>query len=163
MARAARVGLAKPTWSGTPAAAQPSVPAHHGCRGPKSPATGGVSSSWSADTAQISRRKDTAVNRPPLRDWPWLTTDRTGGPLDAVLDQLRQAHPGLVVEQLEVTHCAADDNIYFLGEDNSLDQVQVDTAPHGQAPCILEAAQRHRTSDPTESIAVISARLGRQS
>jgi hypothetical protein len=50
------------------------------------------------------------MNRPPSRGRPWTASDRTGGPLDELLDQLRSLIPELIVERLAVTHRADDDN-----------------------------------------------------
>jgi len=55
--------------------------------------------------------------------WPthdWLLTDRAGGPLDEVLDELRRRHPDLWVERLKSTHPGDDDNVYFIGDSTSL-------------------------------------------
>jgi hypothetical protein len=100
------------------------------------------------------------VERPRLRGRAWLATDRTCGPLDDLLDDLREQHPHLVVERLDKTHPSDDDNVYFLGIDE-LDTVQVDTGPHGRPPFAIEADDRIDTSEPSEALAAIRARLNR--
>jgi hypothetical protein len=50
------------------------------------------------------------------RDRPWTGADRTGGPVDEVFDKLRRNLPGLIVERLEATCPADDDNVYFIGD-----------------------------------------------
>jgi hypothetical protein len=100
------------------------------------------------------------MNRPPVRAKPWLPADRTGGPLDDVLDRVRHNNPDLVVQRLLTTHPADDDNVYFLGDDHEPSQVQVDTAEHGEPPFVLESGiQRRETSDPAEASTIISAWL----
>jgi len=59
----------------------------------------------------------------------WTASGRTGEPLAEPLDQLRQLIPGLIVERLQVTHPADDDNVYFIGDQKRLDRIQLDTAP----------------------------------
>jgi hypothetical protein len=90
---------------------------------------------------------------------PWANPDRTGGPIDDVFDQLREHLPGLIIERLEVTHPADDDNVYFIGNDNQFDRVQVDTAPGGQPPFLIENGEQHETTDTTEAVTLIRARL----
>jgi L-amino acid N-acyltransferase YncA len=108
---------------------------------------------------QGAKRGAERVKRIPARGRPWLATDRTGGPFDAVLEQLHREHPQLVVERLDVTHPGDDDNVYFLGDEHGLDRVQVDTADHGQPPFMIEATERYETSDPVDAAAVISTWL----
>jgi hypothetical protein len=93
----------------------------------------------------------------PTRDW--LATDRTGGPLDEVLDAVRRAHPDLMVERLGKTHPADDDNVYFLGLTHGRDIVQIDTGSGGQPPFTIEANDRVDTSKPAEALAAIKASL----
>jgi hypothetical protein len=96
------------------------------------------------------------MNRPPVRAKTWLPADRTGGPLDRV----RYHHPDLVVQRLLTTHAADDDNVYFLGHDQELSQVEVDTAEHGEPPFVLESdTQRRETSDPAEASTIITTWL----
>jgi hypothetical protein len=68
-----------------------------------------------------------------------MAADRTGGPLDQLLDQLRLRIPGLIVERLQVTH-PADDDVYFIGLENGHDRVQLDTAPDGHPTLHIETA-----------------------
>jgi hypothetical protein len=89
------------------------------------------------------------------RGRPWTTSDRTGGPIDDVFDQLREQIPGLIVERLEVTHPADDNNVYFIGDQHQPDLIQVDTYPHGGPPFLIENGGRHDTTDTTQAVAII--------
>jgi hypothetical protein len=89
------------------------------------------------------------------RGRPWTAGDRTGGPLDQILDELRVQVPSLIVERLQMPHPGDDDNVYFLGDASGMDRVQLDTAPDGQPPFILEADQRLETTDPTSAATTI--------
>jgi len=101
-----------------------------------------------------------AKRRPSLRGRPWSSTDRTGGPLDGLLDRVRETYPHLIAERLEVAHPGDDDNVYFLGDhERGLDRVQLDTGPDGQPQFIIEAEQRHATSDPDEAATLITTWL----
>jgi hypothetical protein len=99
------------------------------------------------------------VHSQPLPSRLWRPSDRTGGPLDQLLDALRQQHPDLVVERLGKTHPADDDNVYFLGLGEEVDIVQVDTGPQGQPPFTVESDDRVDTVDPAEAFAAIVTRL----
>jgi hypothetical protein len=90
----------------------------------------------------------------------WGPDDLAGGPIDELLARVRAVVPGLVVEQLKVTHPADDGNVYFLGDEHGLDRVQVDTGPSGRPPFLLEAEERFETSDVAEAAAVVSSWLG---
>jgi hypothetical protein len=102
-----------------------------------------------------TRIRGDTVTRPPLRGRPCTAADRTGGPLDQILDELHTQIPGLVVERLQQPHPGDDDNVYFLGIGSDLDRVQVDTAPGGQPPFLIEADQRLQTADPAHATATI--------
>ena len=93
------------------------------------------------------------------RGRPWTAADRTGGPVDGVFDQLREHVTGLVVERLQVTHRADDDNVYFIGDQRGLDRVQLDTADGGQPPFCIENGGRHQTSDAYEASRSIRSSL----
>jgi hypothetical protein len=80
--------------------------------------------------------------------------------LDQVLARVRAALPWLVVERLEVTHPADDDNVYFLGEEHGAGRVQIDTGDDGRPPFVIEAQERFETSDVAEAVAVVSSWLG---
>ncbi|MFE9694469.1 hypothetical protein [Micromonospora sp. NPDC005806] len=95
----------------------------------------------------------------PLHSRAWKASDRTGGPLDDLLDALRQQHPDLAVERLGKTHPADDDNVYFLGLGHVANIVQVDTGPDGQPPFVIEAEDRVDASSPAEALAAIQTRL----
>jgi hypothetical protein len=99
------------------------------------------------------------MNRPPSRGRPWTASDRTAGPLDELLDQLRSRIPGLVVERLAVTHPADDDNVYFIGDEHQRDQIQLDTAPDGQPSFCIENGGRHQTSQVREAASIIASYL----
>jgi hypothetical protein len=101
------------------------------------------------------------VTRPPQRGRPWTANDRTGGPLDQILDQLRQQIPGLVVERPQQPHPGDDDNVYFIGDASRLDRVQIDTAPGGQPPFLIEADRQAETSDHAEATTLVHAWLTR--
>ncbi|MFB9238454.1 hypothetical protein ACFFWC_23480 [Plantactinospora siamensis] len=95
----------------------------------------------------------------PLRGRAWKASDRTGGPLDDLLDALRRQHPTLVVERLGKTHPTDDDNVYFLGLGHVANIVQVDTGPNGQPPFLIEAEDRVYASNPTEALTAVQTRL----
>ena len=99
------------------------------------------------------------MQRPPARARPWQVGDRTGGPLDEVLDALRQQHPDLVVERLTTTHPTDDDNVFFFGFGQIHNVVQVDTGPAGQPPFSIEADDRVDTAQPAEALVAIQTRL----
>ncbi len=88
-----------------------------------------------------------------MRGRPWGPADRTGGPLDQVLDEVRRYCPDLVVERLP------DDNIYFLGDEFGLDRVQVACAAEGRPPFLVEDGGAIETSDAAEAAAVIRSWL----
>ena len=95
----------------------------------------------------------------PGANRPWQAADRTGGPLDGLLDALRRQHPDLVVERLGRTHPGDDDDVYFLGLGRRTTIVQLDTGPGGQPPFTVEADDRVDTSEPAEALAAIHDRL----
>ncbi len=101
------------------------------------------------------------MSRPPRRGRPWLASDRTGGPADAVLDLVRARHAGLVVERWTVVHAGDDDNVYFLGDAGRLDAVQVDTSSDGRPPFLIagDDSEQYVTSDPVSAAATIVALL----
>jgi hypothetical protein len=59
-----------------------------------------------------------------------------------------------------VEHAGDDDNVYFVGTAQELDLVQLDTAPGGQPPLVLEAEARFETADVNEAVRIASSRLG---
>ncbi|MBV1856608.1 hypothetical protein [Catellatospora tritici] len=73
-----------------------------------------------------------------LNTRPWSPENRTGGPVDDLLDGVRARFPRLVVERLVLAHAGDDDNVYFLGDAEHFDRVQVDTHPGGNAPFLVE-------------------------
>jgi hypothetical protein len=110
-----------------------------------------------AHTLAASSRttEDHTMPRRAIRGHDWNAADRTGGPLDEILDELRRNVPGLVVERLQVTHPADDDNVYLIGDDKALDRVQIDTAPNGQPPFFIEADECAQTRNTTEAAKII--------
>jgi hypothetical protein len=94
-----------------------------------------------------------------MRGRPWGPNDRTGGPIDDVLDRLRAKIPGLIVEQLEVSYPADDDNVYFLGDGLEYAFVQIDTRPGGEPPFFIEATDRFDERFETSQVVEASARV----
>jgi hypothetical protein len=99
------------------------------------------------------------MEQPSWREGLWTADQRTGGPFDSVLDELRHRVPGLVVERLIVSHRADDDNLYFIGDQDGRGRVQVGTWPGGRPPFLIEDGGRAETSDPQEAAAIICAWL----
>lgn len=96
----------------------------------------------------------------PSRGKHWGPDDRTGGPLDAVFDELRQRISGLVVERLVVHRDTDDDNVFFVGDETAgLDRIQVDTAPGGGPPFVIEDGERIETSEANQAVGIIFAKL----
>ncbi|MFF4448064.1 hypothetical protein [Streptomyces sp. NPDC001502] len=101
------------------------------------------------------------MGRASSRTRPWGQGDLTGGPVDQVFAQVRQAVPGVAIERLAVTRASDDDNAYFLGVGAVLDRVQFDTGPGGQPPFLVETDScRVGTSEVAEAVAAVSAGLG---
>ena|SRR5215472_12654028 len=92
-----------------------------------------------------------------MRGRPWTKADRTGGLIDEVFSELRELVPGVIIERLEVTHPADDDNVYFIGDQHQFDRVQVDTYRDGQPSFLIENENglRYETTDPTEAVSLI--------
>lgn len=67
--------------------------------------------------------------------------------------------PGLIVERLQVTHPADDDNVYFIGDEDGLDRIQLDTFPDGQPSFYIENGGRHQTSEVAEAASIIGSYL----
>jgi len=89
----------------------------------------------------------------------WSPNDRTGAPLDDVLDELRRRHPDLWVERLTAVRKGDDHNVYFIGGADLRHIVQVDTDRDGRPPFIIEADDRVSASEPAETVDAIEARL----
>jgi hypothetical protein len=96
-----------------------------------------------------------------MRGRPWGSNDRTRGPLDRLFDDLRGRLDGLIVERLEVKHPADDDNVFYLRDARGIDEVQIDTHPHGQTPFYLEsdAHPMIETADVAEAVAIVQSWL----
>ena len=86
---------------------------------------------------------------------PWGEGDLTGGPLDVVLQRVRDDVPDLIVERLLVTRPGDDDNVYLLGNASARTLVQVDTYPNGQPAFLIEAAEQAETADVATAVAII--------
>jgi hypothetical protein len=99
------------------------------------------------------------MEQPSWREGLWVAGQRTGGPFDSVLDELRGSVPGLVVERLIVSHRTDDDNVYLIGDQDGRGRVQVGTWPDGRPPFLIEDGGRAETSDPQEAAAIIRAWL----
>jgi hypothetical protein len=84
-----------------------------------------------------------------VRGRTWQSTDRTGGPLDEVFDDVRRHVPDLLIERLNVAHAPDDDNVYFLGIPARPDLVQINTDADGQPPFTIEADNHQSTSEFT--------------
>jgi len=95
-----------------------------------------------------------------MRGRPWGRDDLTGGPVDQVFALVRGVVPRLVVERLQVMHPGDDDDVYFLGDEQGLGLVQVDTCPGGRPPFLIEAGERLETSDVAEAAAAVASWLG---
>jgi hypothetical protein len=87
--------------------------------------------------------------------------DRIGGALDRLFDELRGGVAGLVVERIQVTYPGDDDNVFFLRDGRGIDEVQIDTHPHGQLPFYPESDTNGlvETTEVTEALAIVRARL----
>jgi hypothetical protein len=101
-----------------------------------------------------------AMGRASSHTRSWGPGDLTGGLVDQVFAQVRDAVPGLIIERLAVAHASDDDNVYYLGDGAILDRVQLDTGPGGQPPFLVEADDRVVTSDVAEAVAAVSRGLG---
>lgn len=97
------------------------------------------------------------VNACLVRGRIWRPSDDTGGAIDDVFAALRRQIPNLLIERLRVMHAGDDDNVYFLGTVDLPDLVQIDTAPNGQPPFTVEAAERLDTDDPLRAAAAARA------
>lgn len=80
-------------------------------------------------------------------------------PIDEVFDHLRRQIPDLIVERLQVTHAADDDNVYFLGDGYGRNRIQIDTWPGGHPPFVIENGGRSETSDLAEAVRIINSWL----
>jgi hypothetical protein len=58
---------------------------------------------------------------PMNRGATWTASDRTGGPLDELLNQVRLRIPGLIVERSQVTHRGDSDNPWWHPAQDDLD------------------------------------------
>ena len=68
-----------------------------------------------------------------------------------MLDLVRARVPWVRVERLTVTHAADDDNVYFLGDRDDHNLVQIDTWPDGRPPFLIEGHERTSACDVHEA------------
>jgi len=94
-----------------------------------------------------------------MRGKPWGPNDRTGGVVDDVLDSVRAAVPGLIVERLEPSYPGDDDNVYFLADGLNDDFVQMDTNPRGEPPFVIDTSDPSDGRFETSGVAAASARV----
>jgi hypothetical protein len=83
---------------------------------------------------------------------PWTATDRTGRPLDAVLDELRKLLPELIVERAKPAH----HNVYFLRRDAGSWRLRIDDCRDHLA----RGDEQVSTSDPAEAARAVCGWLG---
>lgn len=65
--------------------------------------------------------------------------DAAEKPVDKLLAALRQAHPRLAVERLQVKHPADDDNLWFVSDGTQ--EVQFECHPSGRPPFLVEGGK----------------------
>jgi hypothetical protein len=83
----------------------------------------------------------------------WGDRDQTRGPLDEVFAALRGAFPDLRIKRVTVTHPADDDNVWFIARSGHDLDLQIDSAPDGAPPFLLESHNdRTSTDDVREAI-----------
>lgn len=95
-------------------------------------------------------------------DRVWGPVDRTGGPVDQLIDHARAVFPDLSVRRLVGTHRADDDNIYWLCR--GAVEVQLDTGEGGDGPFVVEADRldsRLDTPNPVQAWLHLEALLSR--
>lgn len=83
----------------------------------------------------------------------WSANDRTGGPLDQVLDAVRARVPGVEVERLVCKWPGDDDNVYWLRSSDV--EVQVDTYQDDATPFLIEADHRLETASVHDAVEAI--------
>jgi len=116
-----------------------------------------------AGFAVRAQRADQPARRIDVRSYETrvtlVTSRHTQRPIDQVFDHLRREIPDLVVERLQVTHAGDDDNVYFVGDGSRRDRIQIDTAPGGQPPFVIENGGRSETSTLAEAFRIIKSWL----
>ena len=101
----------------------------------------------------------TPICHEPRRDLDGRRPDgRSSG---RTIGQVALLIPGLIVERLQVTHPADDDNVYFIGDEHGLDRIQLDTHEDGQPPFYIENGGVHQTSDVSQAVNIICSYLRR--
>jgi hypothetical protein len=83
--------------------------------------------------------------------------------VDAIIEQLKLAHPGISAEQLAVSHPSADDNgVWFFRHPGSAAEIQMESAT-GNAPFLIESSMSrdHCVADTVpQVVALVVAGLG---
>ncbi len=83
--------------------------------------------------------------------------------IDAIIQQLQLAHPGISAEQLSVLHPGADDDgLWFFRHPDSATEIQLESAT-GNAPFLVESSEsRDRQAADTvqQAVALVVAGLG---
>jgi hypothetical protein len=90
----------------------------------------------------------------------WGRDDRTGGEVDAVFDALWTEFPEIKIERLTVTHPGDDNNVWYINGTVRDFEIQLDTAPGGQPPFIVESnIEREKPSNAADAIKIIRSWL----
>jgi hypothetical protein len=86
----------------------------------------------------------------------WGPADTTGGPLDEVFDFLRAVFPELRIERISLTRPADDNNVWYLSLRGSR-EVQLDSAPNGEPPFLIESDfARERTNETARAVEILT-------
>ena len=83
--------------------------------------------------------------------------------IDAIIQQLQLAHPGISAEQLSVLHPGADDDgLWFFRHPASSTEIQLESAT-GNAPFLVESSEsgdRDEAGTVQQAVALVVAGLG---
>ena len=83
--------------------------------------------------------------------------------VDAIIQQLRLAYPGISAEQLNVLHPGADDDgLWFIRHPASSTEIQLES-PTGNAPFLVESSgstDRQLADTVQQAVALVVAGLG---
>lgn len=83
----------------------------------------------------------------------WGPADLTGGPVDEIFADLRRSFDDIHIERLTVTHPADDDNVWYITRVGRRGELQLDSAPGGAPPFLLESeSERGRAGDVTTAV-----------
>lgn len=66
--------------------------------------------------------------------------------MDEIFTSLRAAFPDLRIERLSVTRSEDDDNVWFISREDGL-EMQLDSAPNGEPPFLLESDTARERAD----------------